>query len=554
MNPHRLARLAMMLVASSALIALRASPATAETILVDRADDVDGPGCTVREAIRAANLNAPVDYCSGGTPGQDLVVLSGGTYELSKPGTGENSGLTGDLDITEDLVVQGTGAGKTIIDANGIDRVFDVDTGFAGATVLLQDLTITGGSLSSSGGGIWNNGNLTLSRVEIVGNVSLDAVAGGGGGIYNNAPGNLTIVDSVVRDNQTTGSGDGGGMRNGGTATIVRSLFAGNRSRNGGGIINIPTPASVTVHESAFIDNVASGGDGGGFNNNNGSSSSFFNVTFSRNVTTEDGGGLYHFSGTSSVHQSTFAGNRADSDGNGFGEGGGLAANAALGLTGSVFSGNFEGSGGATVDCGGGLMITSMGGNVEPEPNECNLLPLSGDVLGDPLLAPLADNGGPTLTHALGETSPARDLVPAGTCQPTDQRGVSRAGPSCDAGAYELIYCAKVVVNRLGTEAADVIGGTPDADGVLAFGGNDTVTSAGGADAVCAGGGRDSVRGGGGNDLLLGQSGKDKLLGQGGNDLLRGGGANDSLNGGGGHKDVCKPGGGKKDRLTKCEK
>ena len=55
------------------------------------------------------------------------------------------------------------------------------------------------------------------------------------------------------------------------------------------------------------------------------------------------------------------------------------------------------------------------------------------------MLANLADNGGPTVTHASLDGSPVRDLGQAGLCLPVDQRGVARpAGAACDAGAYEV--------------------------------------------------------------------------------------------------------------------
>ncbi|MGB5413308.1 MAG: choice-of-anchor Q domain-containing protein, partial [Polyangiales bacterium] len=64
----------------------------------------------------------------------------------------------------------------------------------------------------------------------------------------------------------------------------------------------------------------------------------------------------------------------------------------------------------------------------------------------DPMLGPLADNGGPTETHALEEGSPAINQIPAADCvdeegEPltTDQRGLARPqGDSCDVGAFEL--------------------------------------------------------------------------------------------------------------------
>jgi hypothetical protein len=98
-----------------------------------------------------------------------------------------------------------------------------------------------------------------------------------------------------------------------------------------------------------------------------------------------------------------------------------------------------EGNGGAfacAIEGGAAATITSGGGNVIGD-GSCN--PGGADQSStDALLGPLADNGGPTLTHALGAGSPAIDAAIAGACPATDQRGVSRpSGAGCDAGAVE---------------------------------------------------------------------------------------------------------------------
>jgi hypothetical protein len=97
-----------------------------------------------------------------------------------------------------------------------------------------------------------------------------------------------------------------------------------------------------------------------------------------------------------------------------------------------------EGPGGGP-NCGGlTANITSHGNNVSTD-SGCNLLDASDSPGTDPLLGPLADNGGPTMTHALMQDSPAIDRIAAGCPPPaTDQRGVARpAGPACDAGSFE---------------------------------------------------------------------------------------------------------------------
>jgi hypothetical protein len=80
--------------------------------------------------------------------------------------------------------------------------------------------------------------------------------------------------------------------------------------------------------------------------------------------------------------------------------------------------------------------LTSGGHNVFTDAT-CAPVPTDG-VVGDARLGPLADNGGPTLTHALLPGSPAIDAADAALCPATDQRGVARPqGAGCDAGAVE---------------------------------------------------------------------------------------------------------------------
>ncbi|MGH2676523.1 MAG: choice-of-anchor Q domain-containing protein, partial [Actinomycetota bacterium] len=203
-------------------------------------------------------------------------------------------------------------------------------------------------------------------------------------------------------------------------------------------------------------------------------------------------------------------------------------------------------------DCGGlgGAAPVSLGGNLIGNAADCGWVAAGGDLLDvNPLLGPLADNGGPTQTHALLAGSPAIDAAGPGSPS-TDQRGAPRGTP--DIGAYELVRCQKVVVNHIGTPGDDALIGTAGPDGVLAFEGNDIVNTRGGKDGVCAGPGNDRVKAGGGRDRVSGDSGKDRLSGQGGKDLLRGGGGKDTLIGGGG-KDRCSGGGGK-DKARGCEK
>jgi Ca2+-binding RTX toxin-like protein len=171
----------------------------------------------------------------------------------------------------------------------------------------------------------------------------------------------------------------------------------------------------------------------------------------------------------------------------------------------------------------------------------------------DPLLGPLAANGGPTPTQALPKTSPAVDHGKSFGAT-VDQRGLTRSvdqsdvpnsasagADGTDIGAFELelqpppppppppppdeltAKCIGVGVTEQGTGHADTINGTPKRDVIAGLGGNDTIRGLAGNDLICGGGGKDKLLGGKGKDKLLGQAGIDKLLGGPGKDKLIGG-------------------------------
>ena len=163
------------------------------------------------------------------------------------------------------------------------------------------------------------------------------------------------------------------------------------------------------------------------------------NSTFSANTsTTWHGGGIFHTDGVLTVTNSTFAKNVAPA-----GTASGIlvatfGAPASATLTNNVLEGHLGASACAThTENGGTAAITSGGHNVISD-GSCNPDAAKGDQpFKDALLGPLADNGGPTQTHALLAGSPAVDMVDAGP--PVDQRGVTRPqGLRFDSGAFEL--------------------------------------------------------------------------------------------------------------------
>ena len=127
-------------------------------------------GCTLRAAIQEANATA----------GPDAIKLPAGRYLLTIAGTGDNTAATGDLDITDNLVIQGAGAEVTFVDAGRIDRVFHVlDPLALGVSVEIRDVTIANGyALNENGGGILLSG----SEGESGGSPGGAGGCGGGGG------------------------------------------------------------------------------------------------------------------------------------------------------------------------------------------------------------------------------------------------------------------------------------------------------------------------------------------------------------------------------------
>ena len=168
------------------------------------------------------------------------------------------------------------------------------------------------------------------------------------------------------------------------------------------------------------------------------SNGTIVNSTFSGNTSTAwHGGGIFHTDGNLTVTNSTFTGNVAP---------GGTASGILVATFGAPASATLtnnvlEGNGGAfacAIEGGGAATITSGGSNVISD-GSCN--PVGSDLsFTDALLGPLADNGGPTLTHGLPAGSPAIDAADAGACPAVDQRGVSRPqGAGCDVGAFEFV-------------------------------------------------------------------------------------------------------------------
>ena len=408
--------------------------ASAATITVSTTADDFGPNatCSLREAVQSVNNAANFGGCVAtivpnayGTA--DEIDLPAGLLKLSRAGTGEDLNSTGDLDLRKAVKIVGAGDSPagTEIDADNIDRVLDLPSVAATVVVTVQGLTLS-------------NGN---------------AVAANGGAIrVSDLDGSIKVQESTIESSDAGLKGGAiyfeGATAGGTPINVVDSELVGNSAADDGGAIQYGnTTAQAAIERSSLIGNVA-GAEGGGFYLSAPDVGPFpsvriINSTFSGNSAVGGGGAVGLGGGRQQVFSqfSTYAGNSTPAAGQGGAfrtDTGGATADEVY-LNATVLAGNT--AAGVPASCGGPAgLYPNANFNVASD-SSC---PLAGtaNLLGtDPLLAPLAANGGPTRTMGLYDTSPAIDRVPMGSCpivSPVDQRSQPRPlGGACDAGAFE---------------------------------------------------------------------------------------------------------------------
>ena len=293
-------------------------------------------------------------------------------------------------------------------------------------------MTIINGSVASNfcsigGGGIWNEGMMTITDTRISGNEANPGHSGGyGGGIAN--IGKLTIQNSVISNNAADpglSAGSGGGIYNSGALEILRSSIVGNRATNSGGGI----AGGGTITDSLISNNrtLLSPASGGGFS---GDGFIITNCTIDGNQSVGDGGGI---SGGGDIAHTTFSNNSASSNG------GGIYLTSSLELGTTILK---AGASGVNIFNNGGSFITH-GYNISSDDGSGYLNGPGDQTNTDPLLGPLQDNGGPTLTQALLPGSPAIDAGDPNFTPPPDydQRGpgfVRVFNGRIDVGSFEV--------------------------------------------------------------------------------------------------------------------
>ena len=391
-----------LMAAGAAVLLLSNAPCVqAATFTVTKtADTNDGAcntDCSLREAITAANADAVADsiaFAAGVTGQIDLATalpILSTNLSITGPGSGL---LTVRRNVTTQFRI------FTVAGASGTS---------SGPTVALSKLTISNGSVGPGtsnseeffGGGLFNrNGNVTLSEIVFSGNSARH-----GGGIWNGSyvsPGAVMNVTNCTFSGNTSNSGGGGGAYNVALLTANGCTFSNNSSSYGGGF-NSDTTANLS------------------------------NCTFSANTSLQDGGAVY--SNLPSAGDAVALLNCTIYNNSAVRGGGYYSHVGATRLGNCIVVGN----------SGGDLAVSSSGAFTS---NDYNLVgtgaisnfSLAHDVRGATTtqlkLGPLQDNGGPTFTHALLESSLAIDA--GNTSLTIDQRGAARPqGGADDIGAYE---------------------------------------------------------------------------------------------------------------------
>jgi hypothetical protein len=385
---------------------------------------------------RIFNINDPV-----------VVTIENVTMQH---GRGGNGGAVrnrhGDLTLVKVVLQENRALGSGSLNKGG--AVYNA------ATLAIINSHLEANEALGSGGAIWSMGKLDLSGTSVLRNVGQT-----GGGVVNNG-GEAWIVDSIVSANRATGiAGYGGGIANttGAEMRIESSYVSLNVSEQyeGGGIRNMGV---LSIQDTTISHNDAALSGGGVYN------TGAFEVaysTFSRNDAGGVGGAVALSNAVSTVSRltatnTTFSTNRAT-------RGGAIATQrgstvvtllhvtiadnqaedgaAIWAATDSIVHYRntiLAAAAGAAVCGGNATALISSGHNLATD-STCNLTVLGDQPTTNPMLDPLASNGGLTQTHALQTASPAVDAAMA-VSPPVfrDQRHFVRLGSRPDVGAYEI--------------------------------------------------------------------------------------------------------------------
>ena len=240
-------------------------PQSGPTYYVNTTDDRNEPCgltyCTLRGAVLASNQNV----------GHNTIVLPAGTYIMRLGGNSEGQARRGDLNLRDDLTILGDSAANTIIDANGIDRVFEL---ILNSSLTLDNISLlnskdfTGSDVRSKGGGLIYAKD--FNQLIISNSVFQDALSEIGGAIYALRGNQLQIDNTQFLHNNSRR--EGGAIFVWSTPTIIdSSLFDGNYVRDmgssyGGAIYSSAEEGGshqeFKIYRSTFFNNHTNGNGG----------------------------------------------------------------------------------------------------------------------------------------------------------------------------------------------------------------------------------------------------------------------------------------------------
>ncbi len=530
---------------------------------------------TLRTAIANASAGDTITFDSS---------LANGTLTLSG----------GELVIDKALTIDGE-TNNITIDAAGASRVFNVDDGTSTeVNVVINGLTITGGSVVGDGGGIFNDENLTITDSTISDNQATVGFADGAG-IFND--GTLTVTDSTITGNSANDNGGAIYTDDGGTTTISGSVIDGNTSNNdGGGLFNFGT---VTITNTDITNNQALSNiyaDGGGvavFGN-----TTITDSTISGNFAGDDGGGVYvkDVLGNLTITDTTISGNTAGSDGGGVfnfgtttitdsiitqneardedstGGGGGIASFGSTGTTSTTVTSSFVAGNANNSDVEfvtqNANSFSSGGNNQIGKGNAIGAFNATGDETGVMPGVTITETdgstditeGGDIDTYEVVLDSQPTDEVTV-TITPDDQSTTDVMTLTFDETNWNVAQTVTVTavddtliegdhtstISHTVTGAIEYDGLTIDditanitdnSNPLLGTSGNDTLIGGQGNDEIDGLGGDDLIEGRTGDDRLFGNGGSDTVNGQAGDDEIFGGNGIDSLLGGSGNDTV----------------
>lgn len=398
-------------------LGLSLAPTTyAATFTVINLND-SGAG-SLRAAIASAN----------GAAGADTVNFQAGL-------TGTIMLSTGEIAITDDLTITGPGASIiTVTKSGAAGRMLDINAG--APTVTISGLTFTGGDPASAGGAIAKaDGSLTIQSSVFTNNQTTGTFAGGGA-LYS-AAGSLTIQNSTFSGNTGAGGGALYHSNSAGALLIQNSTFSGNTARRAGGAL-YATSGNITIQGSTFSGNSAGRAGGALYARGNNGGVNIQNSTFSGNTATGDGGAIFlYVDSNATISNSTITGNSTAT-----GEGGAIIMYSnTLNLASTIFANNTDKNGANEIFDLGNSTVNATNSLIQVATGftfGTNTANITGQ---NPLLGPLANNGGPTQTHALLAGSPAIDTGSNPLALSFDQRGAGFArtvGAQTDIGAFEV--------------------------------------------------------------------------------------------------------------------